>query len=190
MWVLAANDPANRGWAFDVSISLDHVGDVRRAMGDRAGALAAFEESLAIRRKLAGNDPANADAQRGVTLSLDRIGDMRAVEGDRAGALLAYREGLEIRRRLAAADPTNAQQDSDLVISLAKAGIVSDAPRAHVLLREGLAIIQKLAGEGRLTAAQQGWPEIIRRALAKLPPERADNSAHPLPWGYTVRRLP
>jgi hypothetical protein len=50
--------------------------------------------------------------------------------------------------------------------------------------------VQKLAGEGRLTAAQQGWPEIIRRALAKLPPERADNAAHPLPWGYTVRRLP
>ena len=43
-----------------MSVSLDKVGDVRLAAGDRAGALAAYEESLAIRRKLAAADPGNA----------------------------------------------------------------------------------------------------------------------------------
>ena len=45
---LAARDPGNAGWARDVSVSLNKVGDVRVAQGDLAGALAAFEESLTI----------------------------------------------------------------------------------------------------------------------------------------------
>ena len=46
-----------------MSASLDRVGDVRVAAGDRA-ALAAYEESLAIMRKLAAADPGNADWDR------------------------------------------------------------------------------------------------------------------------------
>src|SRR5215813_10433699 len=41
-------DPGNAGWQRDVSVSLEKVGDVRRAAGDRAGALSAYEEGLAI----------------------------------------------------------------------------------------------------------------------------------------------
>jgi hypothetical protein len=47
-----------------LSLNLGKVGDVRLAAGDRAGALAAHEESLAIRRKLAATDPENAGWQR------------------------------------------------------------------------------------------------------------------------------
>ena len=36
---LAATDPSNVEWQRDVSVSLERVGDVRRAAGDRAGAL-------------------------------------------------------------------------------------------------------------------------------------------------------
>jgi hypothetical protein len=43
-----------------MSFSFNKVGDVRLAAGDRAGALAAYEESLVIRRKLAAADPSNA----------------------------------------------------------------------------------------------------------------------------------
>jgi hypothetical protein len=67
---LAAADPGNAGWQRDVSVSLDNVGNVRRAAGDRAGALSAHEESLAIRRKLAAADPGNAGWQRDVSVSL------------------------------------------------------------------------------------------------------------------------
>ncbi len=55
-----------------MSVSLDKVGDVRLAAGDRAGALAAYEESLAIRRKLAAADAGNAGWQRDVSVSLDK----------------------------------------------------------------------------------------------------------------------
>ena len=82
---LAAADPGNAEWQRDVSVSLDRVGDVRLAAGDRAGALAAYEESLAIMRKLAAPDPGNAQWQRDVSVSLDKVGDVRRAAGDRAG---------------------------------------------------------------------------------------------------------
>jgi hypothetical protein len=46
-------DPGSAGWQRDVSTSLTGVGDVRLAAGDWAGALLAYEGSLAIRRELA-----------------------------------------------------------------------------------------------------------------------------------------
>ena len=63
------------------------VGDVRLAAGDRAGALAAYEESLAIMRKLAAADPGNAGWQRDVSVSLNKVGDVRLAAGDRRGRL-------------------------------------------------------------------------------------------------------
>ncbi len=167
---LAAADPGNAGWQRDVSMSLDKVGDVRRAAGDRAGALAAYEESLAIRRKLAAADPGNAGWQRDVSVSLNKVGDVRLAAGDRAGALAAYEESLAIGRKLAAADPGNAEWHADLVISLYNVSTASDPPRARAVLREALAILDALARENKLTAAQQKWAEILRDALTKVPP--------------------
>ena len=42
---LAARDPGNAGWARDLSVSLERVGNVRVAQGDLAGALAAYERA-------------------------------------------------------------------------------------------------------------------------------------------------
>jgi hypothetical protein len=59
------------------------------------------------------------------------------------------------------------------VISLVKVSTASDPPGARAVLREALAIAETLAREGKLTAAQQGWPRAMRDMLAKLPPEQA-----------------
>ena len=88
---LAQLEPGNAGWQRDVSVSLGKVGDVRLAAGDRAGALAAYEESLAIRRKLAAADPGNAGWQRDVSVSLNKVGDVRVAAGDRVEASCATR---------------------------------------------------------------------------------------------------
>ena len=50
---------------------------MRVAQGDLAGALAAYEESLAIRRDLAAADPGNAGWQRDLSVSLNKLGDVR-----------------------------------------------------------------------------------------------------------------
>jgi hypothetical protein len=74
-------------------------------------------------------------------------------------------------RRLVAADPGNAGWQGDLVIGLYKVSTASDPPRARATLREALAVVEALARDGKLPAAQQGWPQLLRDALAKLPPE-------------------
>ena len=99
---------------------------------------------------------------------------MRLAAGDRAGALSAYEESLASRRKLAASDPGNAGWQADLVIGLYKVSTVSEPPRARAALREALAIVDALVRGNGLTAAQKNWPQILRDALAKLPPEAAD----------------
>ena len=92
--------------------------------GDQAGALAAYQESLDIARKLAAQDLGNAQAQRDVAVSLNKIGDVKLQGGDRAGALAAYQESLDIARKLAAQDQGNAQAQRDVSVSLKKLGDV------------------------------------------------------------------
>ena len=117
--------------------------------GDRAGALSAYEESLAVRRKLAAADPGNAGWQRDVSASLVKVGDVRLAAGDRAGALAAYEESLAIRRKLAASDPGNAGWQRDVSVSLDKVGDVrlaaGDRAGALAAYEESLAITRKLA---------------------------------------------
>jgi hypothetical protein len=65
-------------------------------------------------------------------------------------------DGLDIAKALAARDPNNVVWQTDLVVSawkLAQAG-AHDA-RGHV--GNGLAILKRLDGEGKLTADQKGW---------------------------------
>ena len=160
-------------WQRDVGVSLNKVGDVRLAAGDRAGALSAYEESLAIMRRFASTDPGNAGWQRDLTVSLDRVGDVRLAAGDRAGALSAYEESLAIMRKLASSDAGNAGWQADLVVSLYKVSAAADVSRAREALREALDILAALARDNRLAVAQKNWPQLISDLLAKLPPEAA-----------------
>ena len=75
-----------------MSTSLGNVGDVRRAAGDREGALKAYQESLDIRRKLVAADPNNTEWLRDVSTSLISVGDVQLSAGDREDALEAYDE--------------------------------------------------------------------------------------------------
>ena len=111
--------------------------------GDRAGALAADQDSLDIARKLAAQDPGDAQARRDVAVSLDNLGDVKLLTGDRAGALAAYQESLDIARKLAAQDPGNAQAQIDLVVSLYKVSTVGDPSQARAALTEALSILEK-----------------------------------------------
>jgi hypothetical protein len=83
-----ARDKGNAEAQRNLAVSLWKIGDVKLWMGDGAGALAAYEESLAIRRDLA-KDKSNARAQRDLSISLEKIGDIKLRAGDAAGALTA-----------------------------------------------------------------------------------------------------
>jgi hypothetical protein len=94
---LATADPGNAGWQRDVSASLNNLCDVRLAAGDRAGALAAFEESLAITRKLTTADPGNAGWQVDLVVSLYLV----STASDAPQARAALSEALAIAETLA-----------------------------------------------------------------------------------------
>ena len=172
---LAEADPGNAVAQRDLSVSLDRIGDVKLQAGDRAGALAAYEESLAIRRKLAEADPGNARAQRDLSVSLNKIGDVKLQAGDRAGALAAFEEGLAIARKLAEADPGNAEAQTDLVVSLTRIAGVSDDPQP--LYAEALAILEALDADGRLSMEQREWIGWVNDQLAALPTDGGAKTA-------------
>ena len=78
----------------DISVSLDKIGDVKRSQNDNAGALAAYDESLAIARHLAAADPGNVQWQTDLVVSLYKVAILADGEKKSRGG----RRGSEDRR--------------------------------------------------------------------------------------------
>jgi hypothetical protein len=87
-----------------VSVSLTKLGDVKLKDSDQAGALAAYQESLDIRRKLAAQEPRNAQAQIDLVVSLYKVSTVTDPLQARAALTeaLAIVEKLEQEQKLAA----------------------------------------------------------------------------------------
>ena len=86
------------------------------------GNLAAYEECLAIRRRLAKVDPRNTQWQHDQALILDQIGNEYRNAGMKRQAIEAYEGSLAVWRHLAHIDPQNLQRQLDVAISLNKLG--------------------------------------------------------------------
>ena len=95
-----------------MAVTLDKLGDVKLQAGDRAGALAAYQECVDIVRKLAAQDPGNAQAQTDLVTGLVKTS---SVDPGRARAELT--EALSILKKLDQEQKlTTAQKDlRDLV---------------------------------------------------------------------------
>ena len=147
---------------------------MRQAQGDLAGALQAYEDSLAIAEQLAASDPGNADWQRDLSISWERIGGVREQQGDRAGALEAWRRALAISLPLAKAHPDSV----DLVTTpelhvegVARNLPADDGPGREALAAEAgelLALLRPLAAAGRLDARRASWADDLEQVLAEL----------------------
>jgi tetratricopeptide (TPR) repeat protein len=89
----------------DITINDVDSGD----FDESSGALAIYEESLTLRRRLAEIDPRNNQWQRDAAYFLDRIGDEYRKVGMRERAIAAYEESLAVWRHLANIDRRNPQ---------------------------------------------------------------------------------
>ena len=130
---------------------------MKRDLGDRDGALAALEESLAIRRALPQTDLTKW--QIDVAENLETIGDLKLAAGDKEGALKLYEEMLGLDRTMVANDAANAQWKRNMSISLNRVGdgklALGDAAAAQALYEEGLVVRRGLAEAEKTVQRQQ-----------------------------------
>jgi tetratricopeptide (TPR) repeat protein len=122
MRALSKSHPTDPGWLSDLGASLKAIGNVDETVGDQSGALAAYQEELAIARELA-KDKTNLRAQSDVWRSLINVGDVDLMAPDMAGASAAFQESLAVARDLAK-DKSNVEDQRNLSISLDKVGDV------------------------------------------------------------------
>jgi tetratricopeptide (TPR) repeat protein len=162
------------------SVTLGIKGDVLRAQGKLPEALAAYQQGLAIAKRLADQDPSNAGWQRDLATAYDRMGDVLRTQGRLPEGLAAYQQGLAITKRLADQDPSNAGWQQDLAAAYDRMGDVRRAegsfPEALDTYQQGLNIRQKLADQNRSKADWQRDLSVsydrvgdILRAQGKLP---------------------
>ncbi|WHZ14118.1 MAG: hypothetical protein OJF52_000953 [Nitrospira sp.] len=73
---LTDNDPENRNWQRDLTVSYSKLGDVAVAQGKLDQAAQAYRDSLVIRKQLAASDPGNTQWQRDLYVSYWRLADL------------------------------------------------------------------------------------------------------------------
>lgn len=142
---LLTADPANPDLRHDLSFSLNRIGEVLARAERDEEALAAFSDSLEIRKTLAESSDA-PEAQRDLALSYERIADALLKLGRREKAIEAYRESQAIRERLARSEPDKPERKADLATSYDRLGKLLDGQPEEALdayrkaqeLREGL----------------------------------------------------
>jgi tetratricopeptide (TPR) repeat protein len=101
-------------WGWDVSASLDRVGDVLSAKGKPDDALAAYRRALDIAEALVARDPARIEWQRDLAVTCHKIGTLEAECGREAEARDALERGKAIIARLAEIARYQAQWRADL----------------------------------------------------------------------------
>ncbi|WP_408652717.1 tetratricopeptide repeat protein, partial [Jatrophihabitans sp.] len=133
----------------DLSVSLDNAGGVRRDQGDLNAALAAFTESLELRRRLAEQYGSTPQALRDLSVSLNNVGGMHEQQGNLDAALAAFTESLDLSRRLAEQHGSTAQALRDLSVVLNRVGGVQrdqgDLDAALAAFTESLELRRRLA---------------------------------------------
>jgi tetratricopeptide (TPR) repeat protein len=121
-------------------------------------ALDAYQQSLAIFKRLAEQDKTNSAWQRDLSVSYNKVGDALVGQGKLPEGVDAHQQSLAIFKRLAEQDESNSAWQRDLSLSYNKVG---DALVAQGKLAEGLdAYQQSLTIAGRLAEqdkSNSGW---------------------------------
>jgi tetratricopeptide (TPR) repeat protein len=141
------------------SVTLNNLGDVLSAQGRLWEALNAYQQGLAIVKRLADQDTSNALLQHDLSVSYERVSDVLSAQGQLEGALEANQQSLAIRKNLADRDKFNVVWQRDLSVSYNRAGDVSSAQgklqEALGAYKEAGAIAKKLADQDGSNAGLQ-----------------------------------
>jgi tetratricopeptide (TPR) repeat protein len=160
---LAAADRADPETRLDVALSLNAVGVLLNATGDREGALAAYDEGRELCERLA-EERADENVHHVLASSRLSAGNLLIETGKPAEALAAYEAALAIRQKLADDKPDDPERQLNLAVAhnaigflFSKTGRPTEALAAH---RRALPIQQRLADDKPADTNRQerlGW---------------------------------
>ncbi|MEZ5910456.1 MAG: hypothetical protein R3D31_16780, partial [Hyphomicrobiaceae bacterium] len=142
-------------------------GDVLRAQGKLADALAAYTAARAILQRLATSDPGNAGWQLDLAVSNERIGDMLARERRTKEAIAAFERALEGYRELLRRNPDDMPSQVYSVVPLWRIGSLKGKD-GKPELEAALAILKPLAAAQRLDAMRIGWISQVEAQIAAI----------------------
>jgi tetratricopeptide (TPR) repeat protein len=145
---LAAAEDADVETRLDVARSLRVEGLMLYYMGDRPGALRAWEEQRDIATALEAESPTNA-VRAVLAQSHNSIGGVLMLTGQREKAIEAYQHSLDIRQKLADANPGIPEYQADLAMTHNNIGLVFNQigkpEEGLTAAQKALPIYQKLA---------------------------------------------
>jgi eukaryotic-like serine/threonine-protein kinase len=150
---LTAQNPANASYQRALMSLYSHLGDVLgnpkwRSLGDTQGALEAYQQMLAIGRRLYNTDPANQQAASDYAIALTRVA---AVTPQGPQKLSMLKESLRLLREIEQVNPQNVMNRWDLehgYMLLGDALLASGQPDASAAYRESAAVAEGLLAAG------------------------------------------
>jgi tetratricopeptide (TPR) repeat protein len=146
---LAKEFPDRRMLRRELAISLNQLGNVRRAGQQWPQALEAYGRALAIIQATVAAEPTSLLFQRDLWLSYNKIADVQTITGLYDEALATYGKGLAAIQELLIKNPDSPELLGDLAFNYNRVAIVLGAKnqRAEALdaYREALTIHQRLA---------------------------------------------
>ncbi|HYZ83625.1 MAG TPA: serine/threonine-protein kinase [Bryobacteraceae bacterium] len=154
---LSKEEPTSLTARRDLMTVYNRIGDLlgnpyTENLGDLKGALANYQESLAIARDIAAKDPFNARAFYDLAITYMRVGDLLKDMGSHTERLKMYRAGKEITEASLRSDPKNQEIKYNLA-----------------LLQHRIALVHRAAGENVLALRALEEAVNTSRDLASLP---------------------
>lgn len=118
----AAAEPDKIDHQRDLAVAQNKVADVKKAVGDTAGAIALYEQALATMKAILEKEP-TLGYLRDYAVCFNRIGDAMRGSGDGPGALANYRSALKVAEFLVEKAPDDDGFRRDLSVSHSKVGL-------------------------------------------------------------------
>ena len=155
---LLLQDPTNKRWRHDLSVSYERIGDAQLALGKRQDALQAYQESLNDRKQLAADFPKDVEYQSNLAFGYVKIGDALSASSRFRDALASYNQSLSIGQDAINGGESGPAWQHAVSISYERLGDVLTAQGnldgALPAYRNSLDIRQKLAAGD---PANTGW---------------------------------
>jgi len=122
---LADQEPDNLSLQRDLTIALEHLGNLLLFSGRFSEAHVPLQETLKIRRRIIAEEPTNSKYQREICWALINCGDAFIETNRLFEAQKYFEEALGVARAMVADDPTGKTRRDALLIALEKVGDVN-----------------------------------------------------------------